>query len=44
MYKQNDEQTLKHTKVTLCEHEAKSLHICQITTWHTTQVYSSKIY
>jgi len=46
MYKQNDEQTLidLHTKVTLGEHEAKSLHLCQITTWHTTQVYTSKIY
>jgi len=36
MYKQNDEQTLIHTKVTLCKHETKSLHLCQITTWHTT--------
>ena len=26
MYKQNDEQTLIHTKVTLGEHETKSLH------------------
>jgi len=44
MYKQTDEQTLIHTKVTLVEHETKSLHLCQITTWHTTQVYMSKIY
>jgi len=44
MYKQNDEQTLIHTKVTLGEHETKSLHLCQITTWHTTQFYTSKIY
>jgi len=44
MYKQNDEQTLIHTKVTLDEHETKSLHLCQITTWHTTQFYTSKIY
>jgi len=36
MYKQNDEQTLKHTKVTLGEHDTKLLHLCQITTWHTT--------
>jgi len=27
MYKQNDEQTLIHTKVTLGEHETKSLHL-----------------
>ena len=44
MYKQNDEQTLIHTKVTLDEHETKSLHLCQITTWPTTHVYTSKIY
>jgi len=44
MYKQNDEQRLIHTKVTLGEHETKSLHLCQITTWHTTQFYTSKIY
>ena len=44
MYKQNDEQTLKHTKVTFGEHETKPLHLCQITTWHTIQVYTSKIY
>ena len=44
MNKQNDEQTLIHTKVTLVEHETTSLHLCQITTWHTTQVYTSKIY
>jgi len=30
MYKQNDEQTLMHAKVTLGEHETKSLHLCQI--------------
>ena len=29
MYKQNDEQTLIYTKVTLGEHETKSLHLCQ---------------
>jgi len=28
MYKKNDEQTLKHTKVTLGEHDTKSLHLC----------------
>jgi len=44
MYKQNNEQTLIHTKVTLGEQETKSLHLCQITIWHTTQVYTSKIY
>jgi len=44
MYKQNDEQMLKHTKVTLGEHDTKLLHLCQITTWHTTQVYISKTY
>jgi len=44
MYKQNDEETLIHTKVTLGEHETKSLHLCQITTWHTAQVYTSKHY
>jgi len=44
MNKQNDEQTLIHTKVTLGEHETKLLHLCQITTWHTTQVYTSTIY
>ena len=57
MYKQNDEQTLIHTKVTLGEqamlpegfpfhqfNETKSLHLCQITTCHTPQVYTSKIY
>jgi len=44
MYKQNDEQTLIHTKVTLGEHGTKSLHLCQIITWHTTQVYTCKIY
>ena len=29
MYKQNDEQTLIHTKVTLGKHQTKSLHLCQ---------------
>jgi len=29
MYKQNDEQTLIHTQVTLGEYETKSLHLCQ---------------
>jgi len=45
MCKQNVEQTLIHkcTKVTLGEHETKSLHLCK-KTWHTTQVYTSKIY
>ena len=42
MYKQNDEQTLIHTKFTLGEHETKALHLFQITTL--TQVYTSKIY
>ena len=42
MYKQNDEQTLIQTKVTLSELETKSLHLCQITTWHATQVCTSK--
>jgi len=37
MYKQNDEQTLMNTKVTPSEHEPKSLHLCQLTSWHTTQ-------
>jgi len=32
MYKQNDKQALIHTKVTLGEHETKSLQLCQITT------------
>ena len=32
MYKQNDEQMLIHIKVTLGEHETKSLLLCQITT------------
>jgi len=32
-----------YTKVTLGEHETESLHLCQITTCHTTQVYTSKI-
>ena len=41
--RKNDEETLIHTTVTLGEHETKSLHLCQITTWHTTQVYKSKI-
>ena len=40
MYKQNDEQTLIHTKVTIGEHETQSLHLCQIATRHTTQVYT----
>jgi len=45
MYKQTDEQTPIHTKVTLeHEHETQSLQLYQITTWHTTQVYTSKIY
>ena len=44
MYKQIDERKLIHTKVTLGEHETKSLHLCQITTRHTTKVYTSKIY
>ena len=44
MYKQNDEQTLIHKKVTLAEHETKSLDLCRIVTWHTTQVYTSKIF
>jgi len=35
---------LIHTKVTLGEHETKSLHLCQITTWYTTQVYTSNIF
>jgi len=38
MCKQNDEQTLIHTKVTLGEHETKSLFLCQITIRHTKQV------
>jgi len=42
--KQNDEQTPIHTKVILGKHESKSLHLCQITTWDTTQVYTTKIY
>jgi len=44
MCKQNDEQMIILTKVTLGEHETKSLHLCQITTWHTTctQVYISQ--
>jgi len=28
-YKQNDLQTLIHTKLTFGEHETKSLHLCQ---------------
>jgi len=43
-YKENDEQTLIHTKVTLGEHDTTSMHLCLITTWHTTQVYTFKIY
>ena len=31
-----------YTKVTLGEHETKSLHLCQITLWHTTKDYTSK--
>ena len=44
MYTRNDKQTLIHTKVTLGEQETQSLHLCQITIWHTTQVYSSEIF
>jgi len=37
-YKQNDGQMLMHTKVTPSKHDTKSSqHLCQITTWHTTQ-------
>jgi len=41
-YKKNGEQTLIHTKVTLGEHDIKSMHLCLITTLHTTQVYTFK--
>jgi len=44
MYKQNDEQTLIQTNVTLGELETKSLHLCKITTWHATPVCTSNIY
>jgi len=38
MNKQNDGQMLMHTKIKLGEHDTKSsLHLCQITSWHTTQ-------
>jgi len=33
-----------HTKVTLGEHDTKSMHLCLITTWHTTQIHTFKIY
>ena len=38
MYTQNDGQMLMHRKITPSEHGTKSsLHLCQITSWHTTQ-------
>jgi len=38
MYTQNDGQMLMHRKITPSKHGTKSsLHLCQITSWHTTQ-------